>query len=79
MERSTYLIRRLEFEWLDGDRAFASSAVDYADVPVAGSALRLPTVGRATLDARGPASALVSGATSEITFTYGDFAPARPR
>ena len=70
----TYQMRRLEFEYVEGDGApYATSRVDYGDVAAGGSALRLGTGGAGTIvRPRGAARALVKGAAATFTYTYQD-------
>lgn len=72
VDARTYLIRRLEIDYLKGTRAFATGSIEYADLPIAGSTLRLPVSGRAVLRASGVTRALVSGASSAFTYAYRD-------
>ena len=74
----SYQIRRLEFEYLKGgdDAPYARSRLEYNDVAVGGSAIRLATRGDgAILRPPGATRALVKGATATFTYTYQDFRP----
>jgi hypothetical protein len=68
-----YGIRRLEFEYLRGDRAFATSHVAYEDRAVAGSTLRLPVGGAAALRPSGVGRVALIAASSTFTYRYGGF------
>jgi hypothetical protein len=46
---------------------------------VGGSALRLPTGGRATIRVRGAQAALLSRGEATLAYTYGTFEPVRDR
>ena len=78
----TYQMRRLEFEYVDAedDDPFARSRVDYADVPVGGSTLRLRTTGDGAIRRiRGPMRAAVKRASATFTYTYQDVQPVGAR
>jgi hypothetical protein len=79
VDAASYLVRRLEFAYLDGGRPYAEVRLDYGDVAVGGSALRLPTGGRATIRVRGAQAALLSRGEATLAYTYGTFEPARDR
>lgn len=78
VDAGTYLIRRLEFEYLAGTRVHAESWVQYGDVAVAGGTLRLPVHGHASLRPRGVGAAIAVGATSTLTLRYEGFQPVGP-
>lgn len=69
-----YQIRRLEFEYVEGGGApFARSRLDYGDVTIAGSTLRLGTGGEgAILRPRGVTRAALRSAATTFTLTYLD-------
>ena len=73
IDASTYMIRRLDIEWLDGKRVAGESRIEYAELPVAGGTLRLPSSGRATARPGGATRVAVSRADVTIEFTYSDF------
>jgi hypothetical protein len=79
IEAETYRIRRLEFEYLKEGRQFAESRVDYGDVPVDGSVLRLPVGGHASIRLSGTSRALATRATSTFRYLYRDIQPVRAR
>ncbi|MEO7823726.1 MAG: carboxypeptidase-like regulatory domain-containing protein [Gemmatimonadaceae bacterium] len=75
VDSTSYLMRRLDVEWLDGNRRIGDAVVDYTDMPVGGSALRLPVGGRAALyRITGPMSLAVRSASATFTHEYHDFA-----
>jgi len=63
--------------WLRGDDRVGEARVEYGDIPIAGSTLRLPAAGRATVRPSGVSRVAVSRATVTIRFEYRD-AQARP-
>ena len=71
-----FLIRRLEFEYLKGDTARIKSTVRYADIPVAGSTLRLASEGEAAGHAEG--LAMVKWVSGTFAMTYRQFERVRP-
>lgn len=73
LEPNTYVVRRLEFEFLDRDRTVAESSIEYADLPVGTARLRLPSGGHAVLHPSGVTRALYSGASARLAYTYSDF------
>jgi hypothetical protein len=66
----TYQMRRIEFEYLDGDAPYASSWLDYADVTIGGSPIRLRSAGGGSVEARGPLNAILRDATAKFTVTH---------
>lgn len=79
LDSATYLVRRIEYEHLDRGNPFSRVSVDYRDVAVRGSVLRLPAGGAATLSIRGAGRALASRADVRLTYTYWGFAEAGGR
>jgi hypothetical protein len=73
-----YGIRRLEFEYLRGDRAFATSHLAYEDRTVAGSTLRLPVRGGAFLRTSGVGRVAALSASATLAYEYGGFERVRP-
>jgi hypothetical protein len=70
-------MRRLELEYLDGDKPFSNLTVEYANVAVAGTMLRLPTTGSVSLrPLQAPRGTTVTGA---ISFLYWGFEEVRPK
>lgn len=80
VEEGSYQIRRLDVEHLRGGDAFSWMHLDYADVLVGGSAIRLPTGGDLKADLGLAATIMnVRGGTARLAYTYRDVAevPAR--
>jgi len=73
VDAQSYLIRRLDFDYLRGDRPFGASYVVYEDLAVAGSTLRLPARGGGSARAEGVGRVAALGASSTFTFHYGGF------
>ena len=69
-DADNYLIRRLEIDWIEGDHRIAHGTVDYSDVPVEGSAFRLPVRGHVAGRPSGPMAAVLTGATADLTISY---------
>ena len=79
MDAGTFLIHRMDVDYLRGGRPFASSTMVYGDVAGAGGTLRLPVRGSAALlRPAGAAAAMLSGATVAITYEYAGFQAVRP-
>lgn len=66
-------IQRLEFEYLRGGRPFATSHLEYEDLRVAGSTLRLPVRGGAAMRTFGVGRMAALGATVTLVYDYGGF------
>lgn len=79
VEADTYQIQRLDLEHVRGDRPFAWVRVDYADVVVGESKLRLPSAGSGSVRPRGLNRTLVTGAAATFTYTYRNFEQVRAR
>lgn len=73
VDAESYLIRRLEFEYLRGNSAFATSHIVYEDRAVAGGTLRLPVRGGATLRTRGVGRMAALGASATFNYDYVGF------
>ncbi|MGZ8455212.1 MAG: carboxypeptidase-like regulatory domain-containing protein [Gemmatirosa sp.] len=71
-----YQMRRVEFEYLDGNAAYARSWLDYRAVAIGGSPIRLRAAGGGSVEARGPLNAVVKGATARLTVSHIDVRPA---
>ena len=70
VDERTFLIRRIEFEYVEDGRAYAQSSIEYGEVAVGGRSVRLPT--RGTAEVHGGNAAL-SSASANLTYTYRDF------
>lgn len=70
LDAKTYLIQRLEYEYLSGRRQFAETRVNYEDIPVGDGMLRMPTGGRASIRFTGRASAAAVRAASTFSYHY---------
>lgn len=68
-----FAIRRLEFEYLRGGRPFATSYLEYEDLSIAGSTLRLPVRGGAAMRTFGVGRMAATGATATLAYEYGGF------
>lgn len=73
IDASSYLIRKLEVDYLAGDRPFGGSSIVYEDLPVAGGTLRLPARGAATVRARGVGRLAATSAMGTFSFVYDGF------
>jgi len=77
VDNTTRLMRRLELEYLNGDKPFSEATVEYANVAVVGTVLRLPTTGVVALrPLQAPRGTTVSGT---ISFSYWGFEEVRPK
>jgi Carboxypeptidase regulatory-like domain len=70
LDAKTYLVQRLEFEYLARGRPFARTVIEYEDIPVGSGTLRLPTGGRASIQFRGRARRVATEAASTFSYTY---------
>jgi len=77
LDRTTYLARRLELEYVDGVESRGTVRVDFADVPVAGGTLRMPVGGAFTM--RPSRTNPARRTEGKFTYTYSGFEEARPR
>ncbi len=73
LDAATYQIRRLEFEHLQNGRSIAQTHVDYQDLTVGGSRLRLPASGHVEGRPSGRVSALMTGVAATLTYSYRGF------
>ena len=78
VDADTYLMRRLDVEWVRGNRRVGESRVHYADVAIDGGMLRLPSGGQGSARTSGVQRTLVTRAAATLTFTYRDFEQTRP-
>ncbi|HEY7766931.1 hypothetical protein, partial [Longimicrobium sp.] len=70
--------RRVDFEYLRGDRPFASTYMVYENREIAGSTLRLPARGGGSARAEGVGRVAALGASSTFTIDYSGFDRAGP-
>ena len=77
VDSPTRLMRRLQLEYLNGDTPIGHVAVEYADVAVTGTALRLATTG--SFSTRLLNAPRGTTATGILTFTYWGFEEVRPK
>lgn len=71
LDSATYLARRIELEYVDGEDPRGTVRIDYSDVAVAGGTLRMPVGGEINLrpSRRNPANR----SASMLTITYSGF------
>lgn len=77
LDSTTYLARRIEFEYVDGDESRGTVLLKFGDVAVAGGRLRMPVGGTYTLrpSRKNPARQT----EGKLTFTYSAFQELPPR
>jgi hypothetical protein len=77
LDSATFLARRIDLEYLDGDDQRGTVRLDFGDVPVAGGTLRMPVGGEINLRP----SRTDPGKRTEttLTITYTSFEEVRPR
>jgi hypothetical protein len=77
LDSATYLARRIEIEYVDGEESRGTVRLDFGDVAVAGGTLRMPVGGAYTMrpSRKNPGKRT----TGKLAFTYSDFVEARPR
>ena len=76
LDRATYLARRLELEYVDGIDSRGTVRVDFADVPVAGGTLRMPTATSFTM--RPSRTNPARRTEGKVTYTYSGFEEVLP-
>jgi hypothetical protein len=77
VDGNTFLMRRLDVEWLDATRRIGEASIDYADIAIGSSTLRLPVSGRAALHRfSGPVALFARSATATFTYAYRNFVTA---
>jgi hypothetical protein len=77
LDSATYLARRLDLEYVDGDESRGTVRVDFGDVAVAGGTLRMPVGGAyAMRPSRKNPTRRTEGT---FTFTYSGFVEVPPR
>ena len=77
LDSATYLARRLELEYVDGEESRGTVRLDFGDVAVAGGTLRMPVGG--TYRMRPSRKSPDRRTEGKLTFTYSDFEEVRPR
>jgi hypothetical protein len=77
LDSATYLARRIDLEYVDGEEQRGTVRIDFADVEVAGALLRMPSGGAYTLRPSRKNPARRTQGT--ITYTYSGFEEVRPR
>jgi hypothetical protein len=77
LDSTTYLTRRIDFEYVDGGESRGTVRLDFSDVAVAGGVLRMPVGG---VFAMRPSRKNPARRTEgKLTFTYSDFEEVPPR
>jgi hypothetical protein len=71
LDSATFLARRIELEYVDGDDSRGTVRIDFGDVTVAGSALRMPVGGE--IDMRPSRTNPAKRGQSTVTITYSGF------
>jgi hypothetical protein len=74
---ATYLARRLELEYVDGEESRGTVRIDFGDVAVAGSTLRIPVGGAFAM--RPSRKNPTKRTEGKLTFTYSGFEEIPPR
>jgi len=77
LDSATFLARRIELEYVDGDDQRGTVRLDFGDIAVAGGALRMPVGGEINL--RPSRTDPARHTESTFTITYSDFVEVRPR
>jgi len=77
LDAATYLARRLELEYVDGEESRGTVRVDFDDVAVAGGTLRMPVGGAYAL--RPSRKNPTRRTEGKFTFTYSEFVEVPPR
>jgi hypothetical protein len=77
LDSATYLGRRLDLEYVDGEEPRGTVRLDFADVQVAGGTLRMPVGG--TYRMRPSRKNPDKRAEGKFAYTYSDFEEVRPR
>ena len=71
LDSATFLVRRIELEYVDGDDQLGTVRLDFSDVAVAGGTLRMPIGGE--IDMRPSRRDPARRAQRRLTWTYSDF------
>jgi hypothetical protein len=77
LDSATFLARRIELEYVDGDDQRGTVRLDFGDVAVAGGTLRMPVGGEINLRPSRTDPAMRT--ESRLTITYSGFVEVRPR
>lgn len=77
LDSATFLARRIDLEYLDGDDLRGTVRLDFGDVPVGGGTLRMPVGAEINLRLSRPDPA--RRPESRLTITYTGFEEVRPR
>ena len=77
LDSATFLARRIELEYVDGDDQRGAVRLDFSDVAVAGGTLRMPVGGEINL--RPSRTDPARRTESRLTITYSGFVEVRPR
>ena len=75
LDSATYLVRRIEFEYVDGEDVRGTFRLDFEDVEVAGAPLRMPTGG--VYDLRPSRKNPAKHTQGIIIFRYSNFVEVR--
>jgi hypothetical protein len=77
LDSATYLARRIDLEYVDGEEERGTVRLDFADVEVAGALLRMPSGGAYTMrpSRKNPARRT----EGKLTYMYSGFEEVRPR
>jgi hypothetical protein len=73
VDAKTYLIRRLDLEYVEGKRSAARGTIYYEDTPVMGTVLRLPVRGHLTGHPGGVLGVAFARVSGDLTFAYRNF------
>ncbi|HKS04895.1 MAG TPA: carboxypeptidase-like regulatory domain-containing protein [Gemmatimonadaceae bacterium] len=71
LDSATYLARRIEFEYVDGEVSRGTVRMEFGDISIVGAALRMPVGG--DIDMRPSRTNPAKGSASRLTITYSDF------
>jgi hypothetical protein len=77
LDSASFLARRIELEYVDGDNQRGTVRLDFADLPVGGGTLRMPVGG--DINVRPSRKDPARHTESRFTITYSGFVEMRPR
>jgi hypothetical protein len=77
VDTASRLMRRVELEYLNGGEPFSAITLEYSDVTIASTTLRLPVSGSGWI--RPVAAPRGTTATTRLSFAYSRFEEARPK